>query len=293
MPSTNGVVVPSWLIRKGKTAIYCTKHNTGPLDIWYDCQQCMYDYPDAPGPLCNIRNNQDREPTPEERKARNDFLDGLPTRCYKVATILRKIPKADAERYIQREINIEQRRRERGDDSSDSEARPVSTPQIPRAAGTKRPRAPRTSEAEQMATSAEQLWSAKTRGLIEFQPIAPTNGLSMGAAGVAAGSKGSAAFFSYLKHKKVIERLEAEGFERAGPGALHPWYLRLAPGVVSPHEKALARALTDRQRAMVEANRVAALKRLSQHNVAALHGELSDNTMIAAIADQGAPIAQA
>ena len=172
-------------------------------------------------------------------------------------------------------------------------ARPVSTPQIPRAAGTKRPRAPRTSEAEQMATSAEQLWSAKTRGLIEFQPIAPTNGLSMGAAGVAAGSKGSAAFFSYLKHKKVIERLEAEGFERAGPGALHPWYLRLAPGVVSPHEKALARALTDGQRAMVEANRVAALKCLSQHNVAALYGELSDNSMIAVIADQGAPIAQA
>jgi hypothetical protein len=172
----------------------------------------------------------------------------------------------------------------------------VST-QLHRAAGTKRPRARRTSEAEQMATSAEQLWSAKTRGLLEFQPIPPTNGLSMGAVGLAAGTEGLGAFFSYLKQPTVIARLEAEGFERAGQGAPHPWYLRLAPGVVSPQDKALARALTDGQRAMVEANRVAALKCLSQHNVAALHGELSDNTMIAAmdaaIADQGAPIAQA
>ena len=174
-------------------------------------------------------------------------------------------------------------------------ARPVSTPQIPRAAGTKRPpRARRTSEAEQMATSAEQLWSAKTRGLFEFQPIPPTNGLSMGAVGLAAGSGGPGAFFSYLKHKKVVARLEAEGFERAGPGAPHPWFLPLAPGVVSPHEKALARELTDGQRAMIDANRAAALNRLSQNNVAALHGQ---HTMIAAmdaaIADQGAPIAQA
>ena len=168
----------------------------------------------------------------------------------------------------------------------------VST-QLHRAAGTKRPRARRTSEAEQMATSAEQLWSAKTRGLFEFQPIPPTNGLSMGAVGLAAGSKGQAAFFSYLKQQKVVARLEAEGFERAGQWAPHRWFLPLAPGVVSPHDKALARALTDGQRAMVEANRIAALKCLSQHNVAALYGELSDNTMIAAIADQGAPIAQA
>tara|TARA_B110000196_G_scaffold22444_1_gene17509 strand:+ start:274 stop:621 length:348 start_codon:yes stop_codon:yes gene_type:complete len=115
----------------------------------------------------------------------------------------------------------------------------------------------------------------------------------MGAVGLAAGSEGQAAFFSYLKQQKVVARLEAEGFERARQWAPHPWFLPLAPGVVSPHDKALARALTDGQRAMVEANRIAALKCLSQHNVAALHGELSDNTMIAAIADQGAPIAQA
>ena len=145
-----------------------------------------------------------------------------------------------------------------------------------------------------MATSAEQLWSGKTRGLFAFESMAPTNWLPMGAVGVVTGSEGSAAFFSYLKQPKVIARLEAEGFEWAGQRAPHPWYLPVAPGVVSPHEKALCRALTDGQRAMIDANRAAALNRLSQNNVAALHGQ---HTMIAAmdaaIADQGAPIAQA
>ena len=136
----------------------------------------------------------------------------------------------------------------------------VST-QLHRAAGTKRPRAARTSEAEKMATSAEQLWSGKTRGLFAFESMAPTNWLPMGAVGVVTGSEGSAAFFSYLKQPKVIARLEAEGFKWAGQGVPHPWYLPFAPGVVSPHEKALCRALTDGQRAMIEANRVAALER--------------------------------
>ena len=76
------------------------------------------------------------------------------------------------------------------------------------------------------------------------------------------GSKGRAAFFSYLKQPKVIARLEAEGFERAGPGApAHPWYLRLEPGVVEPGEKALCRALTSEQRARIEERRIAALER--------------------------------
>ena len=113
----------------------------------------------------------------------------------------------------------------------------VST-QPPRAAK-KRSRASRTSATDRMATPAEQLWSGKTRGFFEFEPIAPTNGLELGAVGVAVGSKGRAAFFSYLKQPKVIARLEAEGFERAGRGAPHAWYLRLEPGVVAPGEKAL------------------------------------------------------
>ena len=126
-----------------------------------------------------------------------------------------------------------------------------------------------------METSAERLWSAKTRGYFEFESIAPTNGLPMGAVGVAAGSKGRAAFFSYLKQPKVIARLEAEGFEWAGPRAPHPWYLPLKPGVVSPCEKALCRALTDEQRARIEANRVAALALLSQSRDAVGEGAAS------------------
>ena len=132
----------------------------------------------------------------------------------------------------------------------------VST-QPPRAA-TKRSR---TSATDRMPTPAEQLWSGKTRGLLEFERISPMEGLPMGAVGVAPGSKGDAAFFSYLKQPKVIARFKSEGFERAGRGAPHPWYLRLEYGVVTPGEKALCRSLTDEQRARIEANRLAALER--------------------------------
>jgi hypothetical protein len=128
---------------------------------------------------------------------------------------------------------------------------------------------------EQGRRNGELLWSGKTRGLFEFEPIAPIEGLPMGAIGVAVGSKGGAAFFSYIKQPKVIARLEAEGFERAGQGAPHPWYLPVAPGVVSPHEKALCRALTDEQRARIEANRAAALARLSQSRDAVGEGAAS------------------
>ena len=131
-----------------------------------------------------------------------------------------------------------------------------------RRAATKRSRAPaRTSVTDLMETAAEQLWSGKTRGLLEFERIAPTNGLSMGAIGVAAGPKGDAAFYSYLKQPAVIARLQAEGFERANRGAPHPWFLTIKPGVVSPAKKALCRSLTSAQRARIEANRLVALER--------------------------------
>ena len=49
-------------------------------------------------------------------------------------------------------------------------ARPVSS-----VSRTKRPRAPRTSEADQMATSAEQLWSGKTRGYFRTSKNNPSS----------------------------------------------------------------------------------------------------------------------
>ena len=150
----------------------------------------------------------------------------------------------------------------------------------------KRPRAPRKSVTESMDSAAEQLWSAKTRDFLEFDSIAPTNGLPLGGVGVAAGSKGDAAFYSYLKQSAVIARLQTEGFERAGQGAPHPWFLPWKPGVVSPSEKALCRELTDEQRARIEANRIVALERGRQRvekDVAALHGELPDDALIAAL----------
>ena len=125
----------------------------------------------------------------------------------------------------------------------------------------KRPRAPRKSVTESMDSAAAQLWSAKTRGFLEFDSIAPTNGLPLGGVGVAAGSKGVAAFYSYLKQPAVTARLQAEGFERANRGAPHPWFLTIKPGVVSPAKKALCRSLTSAQRARIEANRLVALER--------------------------------
>ena len=74
----------------------------------------------------------------------------------------------------------------------------------PPQAAKKRSRASRTSATDRMATPAEQLWSGKTRGFFEFEPIAPTNGLELGAVGVAVGAKGRAAFFSYLKRRTVV-----------------------------------------------------------------------------------------
>ena len=99
----------------------------------------------------------------------------------------------------------------------------VST-QPPAGAASKRARAraSRTSATDLMATPAEQLWSGKTRGFFEFEPIAPMEGLPMGAVGVAVGSKGRAALFAYLNQPKVVARLEAEGFERAGQGHRTP-----------------------------------------------------------------------
>lgn len=98
----------------------------------------------------------------------------------------------------------------------------------------------RTSVTDRMETDAEKLWSAFTRGLLKFENVPPIQGaMPNGAIGVAVGPKGDAAFLSYLKQPKVIARLEAEGFERAGWGAPYPWYLSLEPGVVSPADKAV------------------------------------------------------
>ena len=107
----------------------------------------------------------------------------------------------------------------------------------------------------------EKLWSGQLRGFFEFQQIVPMEGLPQGAIGLAAGSKGSAAFFSYIKTAKVAARLVSQGFEQAGRGAPHPWFLRLAPGVVTPAQKAMCRELTSEQRSRIEANRLAALER--------------------------------
>ena len=119
-------------------------------------------------------------------------------------------------------------------------------------------------------TTAELLWRGKVeRELIDFEPIPAADkffgqhdGFFIGGVGLIPGPKGGkGAFQAYIKHQKVIERLQAEGFEKAGQGSPHPWYLVLKPGVLSPADKADLRSLTPEKRAMVKANRLAALER--------------------------------
>ena len=127
---------------------------------------------------------------------------------------------------------------------------------------TKRGCGPRRSVTYSMESPAEQLWSAKTRGILDFEPIEPIKDvMPVGGVGVVAGpSGGNGRFEAYLKQPVVVERLEAEGFEPAGPGAPHRWFLVRKPGVATPADKALARSLTPEQRARIEASRQAALE---------------------------------
>ena len=156
----------------------------------------------------------------------------------------------------------------------------------------------RRSVTDTMDSDAEKLWSASTRGLLKFEDILPIPGIMPnGGIGVGPGRKGKMALWAYIKHPAVLARLENENFVRSAAGAPHPWHLVKGNGSVSPADKARCRSLTDKQRERIEANRITALK-LSQlpvqQDVAALHHELSDDTMIAAmdaaIADHGAHV---
>ena len=130
---------------------------------------------------------------------------------------------------------------------------------------TKKKKKQKLSPTDAMQTPAEQLWSAKERGLLSFEAIPPVvsgePAMPVGGVGVAPGYKGAAAFWAYIRQDKVTARLRAEGF-KAAPGAPHPWFLILAPGVVTPANKALCRALTAEQRKQIAENRASALKRL-------------------------------
>ena len=156
---------------------------------------------------------------------------------------------------------------------------------IPRGVTKSSARPARRRDTDAMETVAEMLWSASTRGLLKFEDIVPMEGMPIGGVGVGPGTKGEQAFRAYTKHAVVIARLEAEGFVRSGAGAPQPWHMVKGNGIVSPADKAICRSLTPKQRDDIEAQRVAALKRRSQlrvqRDVAALHGELSDDMMIA------------
>ena len=141
-------------------------------------------------------------------------------------------------------------------------------------------------KADALHSDAEKLLSAVKRGLIRFEDIPVLPGMPIGGIGVARGTKGEGAFRAYIKQPPVVARLVSQGFVESGKGAPHPWHLIKGKGVVSPADKVICQSLTPEQRKMIETNRIAALKRLSQlrvqQEVATMHREISDDTMIAA-----------
>ena len=135
---------------------------------------------------------------------------------------------------------------------------------------------------DETGNTTELLWCGKTKHeLIDFESIPAANkffgqhdGFFIGSVGLKPGIKGGkGGFQAYIKQPKVIERLEAEGFQQAGPGAPHPWFLVLKPGVLSPAEKAILRSsLTPEKRTVIETNRLAALKRQQERGSFAPEG---------------------
>ena len=155
--------------------------------------------------------------------------------------------------------------------------------------GVTKPKVKRRSVTDTMQTDADKLMSAVERGLIKFEDIAVWPRMPIGGVGVAPGEKGESAFRAYIKQPAVVERLVSQGFSESGEGAPHPWYLIKGPGVVSPEDKVICKSLTPEQREKIEASRVAALNRASQlrvrQEVAALHHEISDESVIASTTD--------
>ena len=62
MPNTDSIRVPRWVSGEGR-AIFCPKHCYGPMDCWYDCQECVDENTDAPKNPCHIPCNEKRKAT--------------------------------------------------------------------------------------------------------------------------------------------------------------------------------------------------------------------------------------
>ena len=112
-----------------------------------------------------------------------------------------------------------------------------------------------------MTSDTEKLLSAEKRGLMAFVNTPPMNGMPDGGVGVTYGKAGEAAFWAYMKHDVVIDRLRAEGFLRAPSHAPHPWHQVKVPGRTSLADKVICSKLTSDQRAKIERSRASALVR--------------------------------
>ena len=94
--------VPRWVDREfPDRALFCTKHCYGPMDTWYDCQECTDEnWERAPKSVLAITFNEKREPTEAEREAHYAWPASIGQRGLKVSAILKKIPREAAEEWL-------------------------------------------------------------------------------------------------------------------------------------------------------------------------------------------------
>ena len=88
--------IPRWVSRVHGRAIYCPQHNYGPMDVWYDCDQCSEEHPNYP-----MKPTFTSMPTESEREKWRAFQRQLGHRVCPVSKILKKIPRDKAESWLE------------------------------------------------------------------------------------------------------------------------------------------------------------------------------------------------
>ena len=72
-------------------SMYCSKHNYGPMDTWYDCQECCDEANDEFEVFRNTAGYSIGSIPPSRRRL---------IKFIKMSTILKKIPRDTAQRWI-------------------------------------------------------------------------------------------------------------------------------------------------------------------------------------------------
>jgi hypothetical protein len=87
--------------------MYCSKHNYGPMDSWYNCEECCNETVDE----FKAHQASDEYKEGWQLISEYKFTEGHPKiicpsrrkilRCYKMSTILKRIPRESAEAWME------------------------------------------------------------------------------------------------------------------------------------------------------------------------------------------------